>query len=83
MPPEGTKKRSEDEVLHEFPAIGKYRIRVLRKGSGDRVTTSLDVREYVNSDKFEGFTRRGIRLSDPKDIKALCNVMFDALDWFK
>lgn len=48
-------------VLREFPPIGKYRVRVIREdGSLD---TFLDIREYVDSEQFSGFTRRGIRLN--------------------
>lgn len=47
-------------TLRELPAVGRYRIRVIRKGAGDPY---VDVREYVNAQGFEGFTRRGITLS--------------------
>ena len=72
--------RTADEVVHEYPAVGKYRIRVLKKGSG----TCLDVREYVSTEKFEGFTRRGIRLAG-SEMESLHASVRDALmqDWFE
>lgn len=71
--------RTADEVVHEYPAVGKYRVRVLKKGSG----TCLDVREYVSSEKFEGFTRRGVRL-DGAELASLEADIKDALarGWF-
>lgn len=49
----------QDNVLRELPRIGTYRVRLIQDARGPR----LDVREYVEEDSFEGFTRRGIRLS--------------------
>jgi len=62
-----------DEVLmHEFEAVGKYRIRLVRnvKKNGP---VMLDVREYIegaNGGTFSGFTRRGIRI-ELEAMKAL------------
>lgn len=67
-------------VCHEFPAIGKYRVRLVKADLKDPVT--LDVREYVkgaNGATFEGFTRRGIKLSSTKDIMALRDALTIAL----
>ena len=68
-----------DVVVHEYPAVGKYRVRVLKNGRG----TCLDVREYVSAEKFEGFTRRGVRL-DAAELAALEVAVKDALarGWF-
>jgi hypothetical protein len=49
----------EDTVIKAFPPIGKYRIRLLQDAKGNE---ALDIREYIEADSFEGFTRRGIRL---------------------
>jgi hypothetical protein len=54
-------------VLHEFDKAGKYRLRIL-DGKGSPV---LDVREYIKCEKFEGFTRRGIRIHDEAEADAL------------
>ena len=77
-------KRVEEEVLHEYPAVGKYRIRVVRKNSRRSAATNLDVREYVSAEKFEGFTRRGIRLGNAEDIQKLRDALSDAAGrgWF-
>jgi len=60
-----------DTVLREFPALGSLRVRFLQDSRGRRV---LDVREYVEADAFEGFTRRGIRLDDA-DRAQLADVL--------
>lgn len=76
--------RKEEEVVHEYPAIGNYRVRVLRKAKKDGTSeTRLDIREYVKADKFEGFTRRGVRLSDD-DVAILHDILADtrARGWF-
>jgi hypothetical protein len=57
----------KDEVIREFPPIGKYRIRLLSGKEGQRV---LDIREYVTGETFEGFTRRGVRLAEA-DVELL------------
>jgi hypothetical protein len=42
----------KEEVLREFPPIGKYRVRLL---SGARAKErTLDIREYVSNETFEG-----------------------------
>ncbi len=72
------KEVRKEEVLREFPPVGKYRVRLL---SGSRAKErTLDVREYVvNHDSFEGFTRRGIRLSDRAQVELLRDVLSELL----
>lgn len=67
---------SQEEVLREFPPVGKYRVRLLQTNKS-RV---LDVREYVSSDTFEGFTRRGIRLSNRAELDLLRDILKEILD---
>jgi len=67
-----------DEVLREFPAVGKYRIRVVKRTKG----LVLDVREYVTADAFEGFTRRGISVNVSEAV-ALGRVMDEAIEAMK
>ena len=75
-----TTTRTPDEVIHEYPAVAKYRIRVLTRGTrSNGAVTSVDVREYVSSEKFEGFTRRGIRISDRAELQALHETLGDVL----
>ena len=67
----------KDEVIKQFPSIGKHRIRLI-KNRRPKGVPSLDIREFVKSDTFEGFTRRGIRLSDAKQIDELIKVLQEA-----
>lgn len=67
----------KEEVLREFPPIGKYRIRLL-SGAKPKERT-LDIREYVSGETFEGFTRRGIRLSDRAHVELLRDVLSELL----
>jgi|GEM_PF-1881391 len=82
MPSELTQSRRSaavpDEVLHEYPAVGKYRVRIVQKKSGRPGSATFDMREYVSSEKFEGFTRRGIRLAGRAQLDALREILQDA-----
>lgn len=70
-----------EDVLREYPAVGKYRIRLLRDRTRKLV---LDVREYVSGDSFEGFTRRGVRLGALEDLRALLEQLRQGeADWSK
>lgn len=70
---------SKEIVCHEFHSIGKYRVRLVREDLKAPVT--LDVREYIgdpigaskslSKDGFEGFTRRGIKLSTTMEVMEL------------
>jgi len=51
------KKRStvrEDELVREFPTLGRYRVRVMRDPRRPGKPEYLDVREYVSGERFEG-----------------------------
>ncbi len=63
--------KHEDDVVKEFPKVGKYRVRLLRMKQG----LALDIREWVETPKFTGFSRRGIRIIDITGIDEL----FDSL----
>ena len=78
-------QKTNEELIHEYPALGeKYRVRVLRKENGKATVTSLDIREYVDAEKFQGFTRRGIRLTGARDVQLLRDALSDAIarGWF-
>ncbi len=79
------KMRTQEEILHEYPAVGRYRVRVVHKNSPRNGGTALDVREYVSAEKFEGFTRRGIRLSGKEDVDQLRDILIDTTSrgWFE
>jgi len=63
-------------VVREFPQIGKYRVRVLRKGERP---PEIDVREYLSASSFEGFTRRGICLRSRTEVEQLHSILRDIL----
>jgi len=60
---------SKEIVCHEFPAVGKYRVRLVKEDLKAPVT--LDVREYISGREFQGFTRRGIKLAATKEVMEL------------
>jgi hypothetical protein len=41
-------------VVREFPPIGKYRVRLLQDAKQPAGEPTLDIREYVSGDTFEG-----------------------------
>ena len=67
----------KEDVIREFPPIGKYRIRLVAQPKTQ--TRTLDIREYVSNETFEGFTRRGIRLSDRAQAELLRDVLSEVL----
>ncbi len=70
-------KSMADEVLQEFPAVGKYRIRLVKRPKKDAAV--LDIREYVSSESFEGFTRRGITILSKTQAETLLTVLGEVL----
>jgi hypothetical protein len=67
----------KEEVLREFPPLGKYRVRLLSNARAkERI---LDIREFVSSETFEGFTRRGIRLGDRAQVELLRDILSEVL----
>lgn len=73
-------QRSKDIVLREFAAVGKYHIRLLRNPRGPDAEPILDVREYLISPQFEGFTRRGIKLTSRAEVDLLRDVLTEVLE---
>jgi hypothetical protein len=71
-----TKKVVVEEVVREFPPIGKYRVRLVQ----GRLGRSLDIREYISDEKFEGFTRRGVRISSPAEVDLLKDTLKEVLE---
>jgi hypothetical protein len=72
-----TNPSKQEEVIREFPPIGKYRIRLLVRPTSREKT--LDLREYVSLESFEGFTRRGIRLGDRAQVELLRDILSEVL----
>ncbi len=75
-----TQKPLREEILREYPPVGKYRVRLVHNPKRPDVDPTLDIREYVSSETFEGFTRRGIRLSDRAQIDLLRDVLKEVLE---
>lgn len=64
---------THDDVVKEYPMIeDRYRVRVI---AGRKGRTALDIREYVKSDTYEGFTRKGIRIRSQKSIEQLLKAL--------
>lgn len=70
----------KEEVLREYPPLGKYRMRLLRNPKKPTELPTLDIREYISSETFEGFTRRGIRLQDRAQMDLLRDVLKEILE---
>ena len=77
-----SKKLHQEEVIREFPPIGsKYRVRILVNPKTHQRT--LDVREYIvasGGSSFEGYTRRGIRLTDRAQLDLLRDILKEILE---
>ena len=65
----------KDKVVKEFNSIGNYRVRVIENKKG---AFMLDVREYIESDTFTGFTRKGVRFELARVIE-LDNALVDVI----
>jgi len=70
-----TRPRPEPVVVHEFPEVGKYRLRLVRSSAGPRASIILDIREYARAETFEGFTRRGIRVVSKAEVESLAESL--------
>lgn len=71
-------KSIKEEVLREYAPVGKYRIRLLQNPkTGKR---ALDIREYVSTGTFEGFTRRGVRIQEVAQADLLKEILAEVLD---
>jgi len=68
-------KPLKEQVLKEFGSIGKYKVRLLHNPRRPQEEPVLDIREYVSADTFEGFTRRGIRLTERAQMDILRDVL--------
>jgi hypothetical protein len=66
----------KEMVLREYPPIGRYRIRIIERSD----MKLLDVREYHSTPEFEGFTSKGIRLSELDEIRLLRDSLTDVVD---
>ena len=70
-------KAQADEILKEFPPMGRYRIRLVKRGRKN--LTVLDIREYLSAETFTGFTRKGITLASRSDLETLSKALAEIL----
>jgi hypothetical protein len=75
-----TNKPIKEDVVREFPPLGKYRIRLVLNPKRPSEAPVLDIREYISSETFEGFTRRGIRLGDRAQMDLLRDILKEILE---
>lgn len=68
----------KEEVVREFPPIGKYRIRIMRNVKTKAEV--LDIREYISGAEFEGFTRRGIRIGEVAQLDLLRDILREVIE---
>ena len=73
------RKPLDQVVVREFQQIGRYRVRLVRE-SKEGSPLHLDVREYAVGANFQGFTRKGIRLTAPDDLARLREAIDQALE---
>ena len=64
-------------LFFQMMRYGRGRVRLLRNPKHPQTEPSLDIREFVNNDRFEGFTRRGIRLSDRAQMDLLRDILLE------
>ena len=75
-----TNKPATEEVVREFAPLGKYRVRLVRSPKRPNAEPTLDNREYVSTERFEGFTRRGIRIADRAQMDLLRDELKEILE---
>ncbi len=68
-----------DVVIRELIPVGRYRVRVLEDEKAKRRV--IDIREYLSGGSaFEGYTRRGIRLTDRAQVDLLRDALREILE---
>jgi len=68
----------KDHVIRELGPVARYRIRVLEDDKARKRV--VDIREYLLSDSFEGYTKRGIRLTDRAQVDLLRDALREILE---
>lgn len=74
-------------ALREFPRVGDYRVRLVAcplsphdKHATKPPQPALDVREYIETERFTGWTRRAIRIYNRRDAALLAEALRMILD---
>lgn len=68
----------KDNVIRELAPVSRYRVRVLEDDKSRKRV--VDIREWILGDRFEGFTRRGIRLTDRAQVDLLRDALREILE---
>jgi len=68
----------KDNVIRELAPVSRYRVRVLEDDKSRKRV--VDIREWILGDSFEGFTRRGIRLTDRAQVDLLRDALREILE---
>lgn len=74
------KKGYDVVVMREFARVGDYRVRLVQGGRTAGSPAVLDVREYLESERFTGYTRRGIRLYTRREAAELAETLKRVLE---
>lgn len=72
----GKHRETEVEVRELIP-VAKYRVRILENLKTHR--RALDIREHLTTHSFDGYTRRGIRLTERSQVELLRDVLTEVL----
>lgn len=67
-----------DNVIRELTPVSRYRIRVLEDDKSKKRV--VDIREFLLGESFEGYTRRGIRLTDRAQVDLLRDALREILE---
>ncbi len=69
--------RFQQEVVMEYEPVGKYKVRLVREGSraGGEPRMILDIREFISSEQYTGFTKKGVRLSTSDELTTLASIL--------
>lgn len=68
------------KVLREFPRVGRFRVRLVENARDAGKHGILDIREYLETASFTGFTRRGIRLYTRREAAELAETIKQVLE---
>jgi hypothetical protein len=82
-PAPGRRERSEFIVVKELDPLrdssrGRIVVRILQVDRGRR----LDIREYVDEERYQGFTKRGVNLSS-EEVNALFAQRGEIVRWLE
>ena len=68
----------QEVTVREFPRVGRYRVRLRRSGRTGR--THLELREYLETSGFSGFTQRGVSVCTQRQAAELAETLKQVLE---